>query len=102
MLNMTPLITAILFLPFALLDASPTVAIHDIASLNYKTSVTSNQVHTTWSRQDIFTLVSVCVAIIGIFIGVLVASPAVREWLYRPFHCMFTLSYSKRNLPKLT
>lgn len=99
---MTPLITAILLLPIALLDASPTLAIRGMASLKYEASVTSDQVSTRWSRQDIFTLVSVCVAVVGIFIGVLVASPAVREWLYRPFHREFLSSYSKRTLLKLT
>lgn len=99
---MTPLITAILLLPIALLDASPTLAIRDMTSLNHKASVTSDQVSTSWSRQDIFTLVSVCVAVVGIFIGVLVASPAVREWLYRPLYCESLSSYLKRTLLKLT
>ncbi|OAG24953.1 hypothetical protein CC77DRAFT_1004638 [Alternaria alternata] len=82
---MTPLITAILFLPITLLDASPILTIRDMASLNHKASVASDQLSTRWSRQDIFTLVSVCVAVVGIFIGALVASPTVRQWLYRPF-----------------
>lgn len=38
-----------------------------------------------WSRQDTITLAGVCVAVLGILIGVLVASPQLREWLCIPF-----------------
>ncbi|KAF7676020.1 hypothetical protein GT037_005525 [Alternaria burnsii] len=43
---------------------------------------TPNQTRNKWSRQDIFTLVSVCVAIVGIFIGVIVASPEIARCEY--------------------
>lgn len=44
-------------------------------------------VHTEggWSRQDMLTLASVCLAIVGIMIGALMASPKAREWLCKPF-----------------
>jgi ABC-type phosphate transport system permease subunit len=44
--------------------------------------------NTTWSKQDILTLVGVCVAIVTVIIGllgVLAASPRLRKWLYRFF-----------------
>jgi ABC-type phosphate transport system permease subunit len=42
-----------------------------------------------WSKQDVLTLVSVCVGVVTVVIGlvgVLVASPKTREWLCRPFN----------------
>jgi hypothetical protein len=85
--NMTPLIIAGLSLHVALIAAFPIQAVRDVKLNSQQSSATSDQIPTRLSRQDIFTLVSVCVAIISIFIGVLVASPAVRKWLYTPFHC---------------
>jgi hypothetical protein len=99
LLVMLSLVNTILFLRIALIAASPTLAptsllsdrtgeaVRDMNLLNQKSHDTPNRDLTGWSRQDIFTLVSVCVAVIGIFISVLVASPAVRKWLYTPFHC---------------
>jgi cell division protein FtsX len=84
---MTPLIIASLSLHIALIAAFPIQAVRDVKLNSQQSSVPHDQIATRWSRQDIFTPVSVCVAIIGIFIGVLVASPAVRKWLYTPFHC---------------
>lgn len=40
-----------------------------------------------WSKQDVLTLVGVCVAVVTVIIGligVLIASPKAREWLCRP------------------
>jgi hypothetical protein len=88
--KMTPLITASLSLHIALIAAFPTQAVRDADFNSQQSSTTSDTISTRWSRQDIFTLVSVCVAVIGIFIGVLVASPAVRKWLYTPFHRKLT------------
>jgi hypothetical protein len=88
---MTPLVITSISLHIALVVAFPTQAVRDAELISQQSSATSDRVPTGWSRQDIFTLVSVCVAIIGIFIGVLVASPAVRSFLYKPLHCKFTL-----------
>ena len=44
----------------------------------------------SWSKQDILTLIGVCVAVVTGFIalvGILIASPRTREWLCRPFDC---------------
>jgi hypothetical protein len=85
--NMTPFIMASLSLYIALIAAFPIQAVRDVKWNSQQSSPTSDQIPTRWSRQDIFTLGSVCVAIVSIFIGVLVASPVVRKWLYTPFHC---------------
>jgi hypothetical protein len=42
-----------------------------------------------WSKQDILNLVGVCVAVITVIVGVsavLVASPKLRRWVYKPFY----------------
>jgi hypothetical protein len=85
--NMTPLMIASLSLYIALIAAFPIQAVSDVKLNSQQSSATSDQILTRWLRQDIFTLVSVGVAIIDIFIGVLVASPAVHKWLYTPFRC---------------
>jgi hypothetical protein len=90
--RMTLIITAGLSLPVALIAASPIQAVRDVGFISQQSPATHDQVPARWSRQDIFTLVSVCVAVIGIFIGVLVASPVVRKWLYTPFRCKLALS----------
>ena len=92
-ITMTPFTTVIIYLLIALIEASPTPDVRIFDPISQQASAVPEQVHTRWSRQDIFTLISVFVAVIGVFIGVLVASPAVREWLYRPFNCKFTSSY---------
>ncbi|KAF7676019.1 hypothetical protein GT037_005524 [Alternaria burnsii] len=89
---MTPLVIASLLLQVALIVAFPTQAARGADLISQQSSATSDRVPTGWSRQDIFTLVSVCVAVIGIFVGVLVASPAVRNFLYKLLHCEFTPS----------
>lgn len=93
MLNMMPPIATVLSLQTASSESSSILAVRRVESINQQSSAASDQVHTRWSRQDIFTLVSVCVGVIGIFIAVLVASPVLREWLYRPLRCEFTSSH---------
>lgn len=42
-----------------------------------------------WSKQDVLTLIGVCVGVVTVIIGlvgVLVASPKIREWLYMSIH----------------
>lgn len=42
-----------------------------------------------WSKQDVLTLIGVCIAIVTVFIGLaglLVASPSTREWLCKPVY----------------
>ena len=74
-----------------LIEAFPTPSTRDVDLTHHQDPTTPDQAQTGWSRQDIFTLVSVCVAVAGILIGLLLASPKLREWLCHPFKC-------KRNL----
>jgi ABC-type phosphate transport system permease subunit len=42
-----------------------------------------------WSKQDVLTLIGVCVGVVTVIVGlvgVLVASPKIREWLCMPIH----------------
>jgi hypothetical protein len=48
---------------------------------------TSNSVQLGWSRQDVLTLISVCIAVIGVLTAVLVSAPGLRERLCKPFEC---------------
>jgi hypothetical protein len=85
-LNIMSLVIAILLLSAASIEASPILPVH-YEQLEYDhVSTDSNQGQLGWSRQDVFTLVSVCVAIAGILIGALLASPILREWLCKPVH----------------
>ena len=60
---------------------------------------------TTWSKQDILTLVGVCIAIVTVIIGLvgmLVASPRLRRWLYKPYHWLKRrLQFGEYSHPKL-
>lgn len=47
----------------------------------------SESTQSAWSRQDVFTFVSVCVAVAGIATAILVAAPRFREWCCKPFAC---------------
>lgn len=67
------------------IEAFPIPLVRDAHLTHHQGPTTSNQAQTGWSRQDIFTLVSVCVAVAGILIGLLLASPRTREWLCKPF-----------------
>lgn len=90
--NIMSLVIAILLLSVASIEASPILPVHN-EQLGYDHVPTdSNQQQLGWSRQDIFTLVSVCVAIVGIFIGALGASPTLRVWLCKPSRCKATPS----------
>ncbi|KAH7084961.1 hypothetical protein BKA63DRAFT_6863 [Paraphoma chrysanthemicola] len=40
-----------------------------------------------WSKEDIFSLGSVLVAICGIIVALLIAFPKFRKWLYGPCRC---------------
>jgi hypothetical protein len=51
-----------------------------------QSSTPGDPARTSWSRQDIFTLIGVCVAITSILVGLLVALPGLRGWLCKPFH----------------
>jgi hypothetical protein len=90
--NIMSLVVALLLLSVASTKASPILRVHN-EQLGYDHIPTDSiEQQLGWSRQDIFTLVSVCVAIAGIFIGALSASPTVREWLCKPFRCKATTS----------
>jgi uncharacterized membrane protein YcjF (UPF0283 family) len=70
------------------INASP------LASMMTRQSDTTMDAHvvdtldapTAWSNEAIFTLVGVCVAILGILIGLL-SSPKLRQWLCQPLKC---------------
>jgi hypothetical protein len=51
-----------------------------------QSSTLGDPAQTSWSRQDIFTLIGVCVAITSVLAGLLVGLPGLRGWLYKPFH----------------
>jgi hypothetical protein len=70
---MTLIITAGLSLPVALIAASPIQAVRDVGFISQQSPATHDQVPAR-------------------FIGVLVASPVVRKWLYTPFRCKLALS----------
>jgi hypothetical protein len=42
---------------------------------------------TEWSRQDILTLIGVCVAVAATLTAILIAAPRLREWLCEPLEC---------------
>jgi hypothetical protein len=43
-----------------------------------QSSILGNPAQTSWSRQDIFTLIGVCLAITSILVCLLIASPGLR------------------------
>ncbi|KAH8627326.1 hypothetical protein IG631_17094 [Alternaria alternata] len=93
------LVIALLLLSVASTEGSPILPVHNEQPGYDHVPTDLNQQQLGWSRQDIFTLVSVCVAIAGIFIGALGASPTLREWLCQPFRCKATPSCASfRNL----
>ncbi|RII08779.1 hypothetical protein CUC08_Gglean007175 [Alternaria sp. MG1] len=94
--NIISLVIAVLLLGVAYTEASPILPVHNEQLGCDHIPTDSNQQQLRWSRQDIFTLVSVCVAIVGIFIGALGASPTLREWLCKPFrYCAITVRRMK-------
>jgi ABC-type phosphate transport system permease subunit len=63
------------------------IAIRSLAGIYPSVAVTP-AIDQRWSKQDVLTLVGVCVGVVTVVIGlvgVLVASPKTREWLCRPF-----------------
>ena len=88
--NIMSLVIAILLLSVASIEASPILPVHNEGLGHEHVPTDLNEQQLGWSRQDIFTLVSVCVAIAGIFVGALGASPTLREWLRKPFRCKAT------------
>ena len=70
-----------------LANSSPIPPIRDGILHSSQSPTASEKTQTVWSRQDIFALASVCVAIAGIFIGLLIASPKLRCWLRESLHC---------------
>jgi hypothetical protein len=83
---MTHLGAAMFFLCFHLNKATPIPAVHDGDVTRDQPSSGFNESQTRWSRQDVFTLISVCVGVAAILIGALIALPRLREWLCKPFH----------------
>jgi hypothetical protein len=79
-------IASVFVLPLTIAEAFPLRSGLD-ASLHHSEQTDSNISPTAWSRQDIFTFISVCVAVFGIVTAVLVAAPKVREWCCKPFEC---------------
>jgi hypothetical protein len=64
------------------------VAFADAVSIpSTRNNNTSDSVQLGWSRQDILTLIGVCIAVVGILAAVLVSSPGLRERLCTPFEC---------------
>ena len=56
----------------------------------------------SWSKQDVLTLVGVCVAVVTVIIGligVLIASPKTRAWLCRPIYRLKRGLLGKHTLP---
>ena len=87
LIHMCLLIATITCFFVRLANSSPIPPIRDGILHSSQSPPASEKTQTVWSRQDIFALASVCVAIAGIFIGLLVASPKLRCWLREPLHC---------------
>jgi ABC-type phosphate transport system permease subunit len=63
------------------------IAIRSLAG-SYPSVAVTPAIDQRWSKQDVLTLVGVCVGVVTVVIGlfgVLVGSPKTREWLCRPF-----------------
>ena len=80
-------LTATIVFSIALAQASPVPPIRNVEPINHQTPPDLNPPHTKWSRQDIFTLIGVFVAVIGILVCLLLASSKLRELSWKPFHC---------------
>jgi len=84
---MCSVLAAVVGLLPTLMRAFPIPPNRTLVATFHQRSTIPDEAQTGWSRQDIFTLVSVCVAVAGILIGLLLASPKLREWLCDPFKC---------------
>jgi hypothetical protein len=76
--------TYLLFLLFPPLNATALPTAH--APSNGEETVSIEHPSATWSNEAIFTLIGVCVTVVGILIGLL-SSPKLRQWLCKPFRC---------------
>ncbi|KAH6870800.1 hypothetical protein BKA58DRAFT_385841 [Alternaria rosae] len=89
---MLPFAAVMILSHIVFVGCSPIPPIRQADSPSSQSFSTSDRPQTTWSRQDIFTLVSVCVAVVGIVIGLLIASPKSREWIQEPLkYCTVAL-----------
>jgi hypothetical protein len=83
------------FLSFFLLllaQAFPTNALvirRHVSASDIRDQSSLPNAQSSWSRQDILTFIGVGVAVLGIFTGLLAASPILRGWLCMPFLCTF-------------
>ncbi|OAG24954.1 hypothetical protein CC77DRAFT_291031 [Alternaria alternata] len=84
-----------------LVNSSPIPPIREGVLQSSQSPTASDKTQTVWSRQDIFALASICVAIAGIFIGLLIASPKLRYRLRESLHCKGN-PCSLRNCTKMT
>jgi len=80
-----PKFSMILFVQLSSVDA---LAIASLAR-NYPSAAVPIPGGQPWSKQDVLTLVGVCVAVVTVIIGlvgVLIASPKTRMWLCGPMY----------------
>jgi len=75
---------ALLFLLLFSVNSIASPTLH--APLHQEGTVSTEYPSTVWSNEAIFTLVGVCVAVVGVLIGLL-SSPRLRQWLCKPFRC---------------
>jgi len=54
--------------------------------LHRQETVATERPSSVWSNEAIFTLIGVCVAVVGILLG-LISSPKLRQWFCKPFRC---------------
>jgi hypothetical protein len=76
-----------LVIPLELLFVAFADAVSIPSTRNNNNNNTSDSVQLGWSRQDILTLIGVCIAVVGVLAAVLVSSPGLRERLCTPFEC---------------
>jgi hypothetical protein len=82
-----PTLSMVFFLALLLLSTTTASAVSR-RSLVTRQAVSPDSTQPPWSEQDILTLVGVCVAVITVIIAViavLIASPKLCRWLYKPF-----------------
>jgi hypothetical protein len=90
--NMTRLSVALPFLCFILIKASPIPPIRNQGATHDQQPATLSQSQTSWSRQDVFTLISVFLAVAAILTAVLVTAPKLRRWLCKPLESKLNLN----------
>ncbi|KAF1939134.1 hypothetical protein EJ02DRAFT_457182 [Clathrospora elynae] len=80
------------------IDAFPlsTCLVPQCAPLHLRSSTHYNLLSPGWSNEAILTLVGVCVAVVGIFTGLVTSSSKLREWLYVPFrYCLKLVRHAR-------